>query len=111
MTKLLGCVAATAIAAAVVTATPAVALHGAGMRTGRQVYAGGAPLANPRFAGGFRDSAFCRHPRHFHSFAFVDRPIFGYAYGTYGNYCWQQVWTPSGWQWADACAGDFAFSH
>jgi hypothetical protein len=108
--KLPGRVAATAIAAAIVTATPAVALHGAGMRTGRQVFAGGAPLANPRFVGGFRDPAFCRPPRHFHNFVFVGRPIF-YAYGTYGNYCWQQVWTPSGWQWADACAGYFAFSH
>ncbi|MGQ0445820.1 MAG: hypothetical protein ACT4O2_12030 [Beijerinckiaceae bacterium] len=108
--KVSGRVAATAIAAAVVAATPVVAQHGAGMRTGRQVFAGGAPLANPRIVGGFHAPACCRHPRQFHNFAFVARPMY-YAYGTYGNYCWQQVWTPSGWQWADVCAGDFAFTH
>jgi hypothetical protein len=95
--KLPGRVAATAIAAAVVTATPGfgAGTHGAGRH----------------FVGGVHDPACFRHHRHFRKFAFVGPPIFGYAYGTYGNYCWQQVWTPSGWQWADACAGYFAFSH
>lgn len=103
-------VAASAIAAAVFTTAPAVALQGACMRTGRHVFAGGAPLANPGCESGFRAPAFGRHPRHFHNFVLVDRPIF-YVDGAYGNYCWQQVWTSSGWQWADACAGNFAFSH
>jgi hypothetical protein len=109
MAKLPGCFAATAIGAAVVTATPAVALHEGGMRMERQV-AGCTPLVNRRCVGGLHDRACFRHRRHVHNFAFVGRPLF-YAYGTYGNYCWQQVWTPSGWQWADACAGVYAFSH
>ncbi|MGH6836956.1 MAG: hypothetical protein ACREC9_15790 [Methylocella sp.] len=108
MTKLPGWFAAAAIGAAVVTATPAVALDGGGTRMGRQVFAGGAPLANHRIGGRFRHPACFRHRRHFRDFAYVGGPIF-YAYGTYGNYCWQQVWTASGWQWADACAGYFAF--
>src|ERR1700724_178728 len=34
----------------------------------------------------------------------------GYDYVPYyGNYCWQQVWTPSGWQWVDACAGYYGY--
>jgi hypothetical protein len=109
MTKLAGCVAAIAIGAAVAATTPAVALHAGGMRMGRQV-AGCAPLAHRRCVGGLRDPACFGHRRHFR-IAFVGGPNF-YSYGTYGNYCWQQVWTPSGWQWADACAaGYFAFSH
>lgn len=23
----------------------------------------------------------------------------------YGDYCWQQVWTPYGWQWRNVCWG------
>ncbi|MGH6847429.1 MAG: hypothetical protein ACREC0_08310 [Methylocella sp.] len=107
MTKLPGCVAAIAIGAAVAATTPAVALHGGGMRMGRQV-AGCAPLAHTRCVGGFRDPAFCRHRRHFRNFAFVGGP-FLYDFSPYGNYCWQQVWTLSGWQWANACGGYFAF--
>jgi hypothetical protein len=77
---------------------------------GRQVFAGGAPLANRRYVGGFRDPAFCRRPRHFRNFAFVGGP-FLYDFSPYGNYCWQQVWTPSGWQWLDACAGYYGFGY
>jgi hypothetical protein len=90
MTKLPGCVAAATIAAAFVTATPA---FGAGVDGGGR-----------HFVGKFHNRACFRPHRHFRHFAFVGEPVF-YAYGTYGNYCWQQVWTPSGWQWVDICPG------
>jgi hypothetical protein len=88
MTKLLRCVAAAAIGTAIVTATPGF---------GAEVDGGGR-----HFVAGFHNRACLRHHRHFRHFAFLGQPVF-YAYGTYGNYCWQQIWTPSGWQWVDIC--------
>lgn len=95
-TKLLRRVAAAAIGAAIVAAAPG--------------FAGGAPFAGRRFVGGFHDPACFRHHRHFRDFAVVGGPFF-YDYAGYGNYCWQQVWTPSGWQWLDACAGYYGFGY
>jgi hypothetical protein len=84
MTKLFGCVAATVIGAAIVTATPAASFRGSGgfggMRIGRQVFVGG-PFFYDYYIPYYYDFV----PYH-------------------GNYCWQQVWTPSGWQWVDACS-------
>ena len=74
-TKLLRCVAAAAIGAAIVAAAPG--------------FAGGAPFAGRRFVGGFHDPACFRHHRHFRNFAFVGGP-FLYDFSPYGNYCWQQ---------------------
>jgi hypothetical protein len=96
MTKLFGCVAATAIGAAIVTATPGfgAGMHGAGRH----------------FVGGFHGPAYYRHHRHFRNSAFVGGPFF-YDYAGYGNYCWQQVWTPYGWQWVDACSGYYGYGY
>ena len=129
MSKLLGCVAATAIGSAIVTATPAVAFHGGGFGGGMHGSGthfagggfgatGGMRMGRQVSVGGSHNPAFFRHHRHFRNVVFVGGPFF-YAYVPYyydyvlyhGNYCWQQAWTPSGWQWADACAGYFAFSH
>jgi hypothetical protein len=107
MIKLLGWVAAAAIGAAIVTATPAVAFHAAGMRMGRQVS-----------GGGFHNPACFRHHRHFCDVIFVGGPFF-YGYVPYyydyvlydGNYCWQQIWTPAGWQWVDACPGYHGYAY
>ncbi len=96
VTKLLRCVAAAAIGAAIVTAAPG--------------FACGAPLANRHYVGGVQRPACFRHHRHFRNFAFAGGPFF-YEYAGYGNYCWQQVWTPSGWQWLDACAGYYGFGY
>src|SRR3984893_11460198 len=101
MSKLLSWLAATTIGAAIVTVTPALAFQGGGfgggmggMRMSRQVFVGGAPrFVGAPFAG--------RH--------FVDGAFFYDSY--YGNYCWQQVWTPSGWQWVDACAGYYGYGY
>ena len=72
-----------------------------GMRMGRQVFVGGAPrFVGAPFAG-----------QHFVDRAFLyDYVPYYYDYVPYyGNYCWQQVWTPSGWQWVDACAGYYGY--
>jgi hypothetical protein len=105
MTKLPGWLAATAIGAAIVTATPAAAVHGREMRIGRQVS-----------AGGFHHPACFRHHRHVRNVVFVGRPFvydyvpYYYDYVLYdGNYCWQQVWTASGWQWFDACSPFYGY--
>ena len=42
---------------------------------------------------------------------YYDYVPYYYGYVPYGNYCWQQVWTPSGWQWIDACSGVYGFSN
>ena len=111
MTKLFGWVAATVIGAAIVTATPAASFRESGgfggMRMGRQIS-----------VGGFHNPAFFRHHRHFHNVVFVGGPFF-YDYVPYyydyvpyhGNYCWQQVWTLSGWQWVDACSGYYGYGY
>jgi hypothetical protein len=103
MTKLPGCVAAAAIGAVIVTATPS---FGAGVNGGRH------------FVGGFHNRACFRHHRHFRSFAVVGGAFFfdyvPYYYGYvpyYGTYCWQQVWTPSGWQWVDVCPGYHGYAY
>jgi hypothetical protein len=96
MTRLPGCVAAAAIGAAIFTAVPG--------------FADGARFAGRHYVGGFHDPACFPHHRHFRKFAFVGGPFF-YDYAGYGNYCWQQVWTPSGWQWLDACAGYYGFGY
>jgi hypothetical protein len=122
MTKLLGWVAATAIAAAIGTATPAVAFHGGGFG-GRMHFAesgfggtGGMRMGRQISVGGFHNPAFFWHHRHFRDVVFVGGPFF-YDYAPYyydyvlydGNYCWQQVWTPSGWHWVDACSGYYGY--
>jgi hypothetical protein len=110
MSKLLGWLAATTIGVATVTVTSALAFQGGGfgggmggMRMSRQVFVGGAP----RFVG-----APCAG-RHFVDGAFFyDCVPYYYGYVPYyGNYCWQQVWTPSGWQWVDACAGYYGYGY
>jgi hypothetical protein len=93
MAKLLAGVAAAAIGAAIVTATPG---FGAGANSGDR-----------HFGGGFHNRACFRHHRHFRNFAFVG----GAFFYDYGNYCWQQVWTPSGWQWVDVCPGHFGYAY
>ncbi|MGH6829561.1 MAG: hypothetical protein ACREDG_00170 [Methylocella sp.] len=127
MTNLLGWVAATTIAAAIVTATPAGAFHGGGFegRThGREINfarggfggTGGMQMGRRVSVGGSHDPAFFRHPRHFRNVVFVGGPFY-YSYVPYyydyvpyyGNYCWQQVWTRSGWQWVDACSGYYGY--
>jgi hypothetical protein len=116
MTKLLGWIAAPAIAAAIVTATPAMALHGDGFGGGANFGGrglgdtGGIRMGRQVSVSGFHDPACFRHHRHFRDFAVVGGP-FLYDYAGYGNYCWQQVWTPSGWQWLDACAGYYGFGY
>jgi hypothetical protein len=99
MTKLRRCIAAITIGAPIVPATPAVAFHGDGfdsIRMGQQVFAGDA-----QFAGGHLVDGPCSY----------DYVPYYYGYVPYGNYCWQQVWTPSGWQWIDACSGVYGFSN
>jgi hypothetical protein len=62
----------------------------------RQVFVGGAPrFVGAPFAG--------RH--------FVDGAFFCDYVPYYGNYCWQQVWTPSGGQSVDACAGYYGYGY
>lgn len=95
-TKLLRCVATAAIGTAIVTATPG---FGAGVEGG-----------GLRFVGGSYNRAGVRHHRHFRNFAFVGGALF-YSYGGYGNYCWQQVWTPTGWQWVDVCPGYHGYTY
>ena len=104
MTKLPGCVAAATIGAAIVTATPG---FGAGVNGGGR-----------HFVGGFHNRACFRPHRHFRSFAVVGGAFFfdyvPYYYGYvpyYGNYCWQQVWTASGWQWVDVCPGYHGYAY
>jgi hypothetical protein len=125
MTKLLGWVAATAIAAVIVTATPAVAFHGGGTHFGgcRFGGTGGMRMGRQVSARGCHSPAFSRHHHHFRNVVFVGRPFFydyvPYYYVPYyydyvlygGNYCWQQVWTASGWQWVDACPGYHGYAY
>jgi hypothetical protein len=117
--KVLACLATTALGAAIVTATPAVAFRGGGggfhgggfhgggmhmgggmhfgggMMAGRSVFApGGNRFVGARFAGRHmfvnRFNSFAfRHHRHFRNFAFVGAP-FGYDYG-YG-YGYNECW-------------------
>jgi hypothetical protein len=124
MTKLLGWVAATAIAAAIVTATPAVALRGdgcgGGVHFGGHGFGGtgGIRMGRQVSAGGFHNPACFRHHRHFRNVVFVGGPLFYdfvpyyYGYVPYdGNYCWQQIWTTAGWQWVDACPGYHGYAY
>jgi hypothetical protein len=96
MSKLLRCVAAAAVGAAIVTAAPGL---------GAEVVGG-----VRHFDGGFHNRACFRHHRHFRKFAFVDGAFF-HDYAGYGNYCWQQVWTSSGWQWFDVCPGSHGYAY
>jgi hypothetical protein len=106
MARLIDWVAATAIGAAIVSATPVAAAHG-GMRMGQQVS-----------TGGFHNPVYSRHHRHSRNVVFVGEPLF-YNYVPYyydyvpyaGNYCWQQVWTTAGWQWVDACPGYHGYAY
>jgi len=137
-TKLLGCAAATAMAAAIVVATPAMAFRdGGGFGGGGHGIGGGGHMTSmggghfgPMFtgrsmamgsfnrAGRFdRDDRF-RHFHHFHNrfafngfdnFAFFGVP-FGYGYAAFGNGCWRQVWTPYGWQWSNICY-DYGYNY
>jgi hypothetical protein len=86
-----------------------------GMITGRSVFVPGgnrfvgAPFAGRRFVGNrfnnfaFRRNAFFFRHHHFRNFAFVGGPFFYDNAAYYGNYCWQQSWTPYGWQWVNVC--------
>jgi hypothetical protein len=122
MSKLLSWVAATVIAAAIVTATPAVAFQGGGFGGGMHFAGsgfggtGGMRMGRQVSVGGFHNQAFFRHHRNFRNVVVVGGPFFygyvPYYYGYvlyHGNYCWQQVWTPSGWQWVDACSGYYGY--
>ena len=120
MTKLVDWVAATAITAAIVRATPAVAFHGGdfedGMRFGGRI--DGMRMGQQVSTGGFHNPACFRHRRHFCDAVFVGAPFFyGYVPPYYdyvpynGNYCWQQVWTTAGWQWVDACPGYHGYAY
>jgi len=131
--KLLGCLAATALGAAIVVATPAMAFrggggfHGGGFRGGGMHFGGGGfhgrMFAGPRvfapggsrfvgapFARGhvfghrFNNFAF-RHRHRFRNFAFLGVPFLydDYNYDAYGTGCWTQIWTGYGWQWANVC--------
>lgn len=136
MTKFLGWLAATAIAAAIVTATPAGAFHGGGFESGTHGSGmkfadggfggtGGMQMGRQVSVGGSHHPAFFRHPRHFRNVVFGGGPFFydyvpyyydyvPYYYDYvpyYGNYCWQQVWTRSGWQWFDACSGYYGYGY
>jgi hypothetical protein len=101
--KLLGCIAATALGAAIAVATPAMAFHDGGgsrggMATGRSVFVpGGNRFVGAPFAGRLRN-----HNRSPNS-AFVGAPFFFYDYLAYGNGCWQQVWASYGLQWINVC--------
>jgi hypothetical protein len=122
MTRLLGWIAATAIAAAIVTATPAVAFHGGGSGGGMHFAeggfggTGGTQMGRQISVGAIHNPVFFRHPRR--NVVFVDGPFF-YDYVPYyydyvpydGSYCWQQVWTRSGWQWVDACSGYYGYGY
>jgi hypothetical protein len=106
MTSHLGCVAAAALAAAIMTATPATAAKGVCSGTWKR----GSGLSHHCACRCHR--ALLRHHRHFHQVVFAVEPYFydygPYYYNGYGNYCWQQAWTPRGWRWLDICYG-FAF--
>jgi hypothetical protein len=129
-TKLLGCLAATAMATAIVLATPAVAFRGGGpggggfhggfggggfrggLVTGRSVF-GGTRFASAPFAGrhalvnrfhnfAFRNrfNYFAFRHRRFHNFAFFG---FGVPFGyDYAAYG-NGCWRWDGWQWINIC--------
>jgi hypothetical protein len=112
--KLVGCLAATALGAAIAAATPATAggVHGSGggfhggMVSGRSVFVPGGnrfvgtPFAGRRVFGNRLDRD--EHHRRFRNFAIVGAP-FLYDYSAYGNECWQQEWISYGWQWINIC--------
>jgi hypothetical protein len=130
-TKLLRCLAATAMAAASVVATPAMAQRGGGfhggfggggfrggMVTGRSVFVPGgnrsvgAPFAGQHafvsrrfFDEGRRDRVEDRFEDRFRHRRFDNFAFFGvpfaYDYAAYGNGCWR--W--DGWQWINICYG------
>jgi hypothetical protein len=83
----------------------------------RQVFVGGAPrFVGAPFAGRhFVDGAFfCDYVPYYYDYVpyYYDYVPYYYDYVPYyGNYCWQQVWTPSGWQWVDACAGYYGYGY
>lgn len=79
-----------------------------GMRFGGAHFSGGRfagerfshAAFSPRFSRfAFRDRGRFFHGR-FHRFAFVGAP---FVYAAYGG-CWRRVWTPYGWEWANACS-------
>ena len=125
--KLLGCLAATGLGAAIAVATPAMAggsgvvgMHGGGMMAGGMRGGGmvmgrsvsvpggnrfvGAPVGGRRvFGNGLdRDDFAFRDHRRFRNFAIVGAS-FLYDYSAYGNGCWQQEWISYGWQWINIC--------
>lgn len=120
--KLLGCLAATAMVAAIVVATPAMAFRGGGGHGfgsgGHMMSMGGGWGHGPMFAGrSMAKGSFDRAGRfdHFHhfrnrfvfsngfnNFAFFGVP-FAYDYAAYGNGCWRRVWTPYGWRDSNIC--------
>jgi hypothetical protein len=137
--KLVGCLAAAVLGAAIALPVPAMAFRGGGgfggmhggfggggmhfggggggggfrggMVTGRSVFVPGGnrfigtPFAGNRFNNfAFRRNAFFFRRNRFRNFAFVGAPFFA-GYAAYGDYCWQQTWTPYGWQWVNACYG------
>jgi hypothetical protein len=87
---------------------------GGGMRFGGM---GGARFAHaafmPRAGFGFQGARGFHHRfvhdrffRHrFNRFAFFGAP---FVYAGYYDGCWQRVWTPYGWSWANAC-GDYLY--
>jgi hypothetical protein len=121
--KLVGCLAATVIGAAIAAATAATAggVHGSfgggghfggggfhgGMVSGRSVFVpggnrfAGTPFAGRRVFGDRLDRDDFAH-RRFRNFAIVGAP-FLYDYSAYGNGCWQQEWISYGWQWINIC--------
>jgi hypothetical protein len=128
-TKLLRCLAAIAMAAASVVATPSMAFRGGGghgFGAGGHMMSMGGGHFGPMFtgrsmamgtfnrAGRFdRDDRF-RHFHHFNrfrNFAFFGFGApFAYDYAAYGSGCWRQIWTPYGWQWSNICY-DYGYNY
>ena len=131
--KLLGCLAAAAVGAAVIDVTPAMAfrggfggMHGGGFHGGGMHFGGGGfgGIRGGMFAGrgvfapggrGFVGEPFVHQhvfANRFHNFPFRHHHNFRrfafvgapFAYG-YAAYdgCWRQTWTSYGWQWVNVC--------
>lgn len=121
--KLLGCLAAIALGAAISAATPALAFRGGGMHGGfggmHSGFGGmhggfggmrggfnGMRVAGPAMGGHFHNAVIARgfHNRRFHNVVVVGAPFgfYGAGYG-YDDGCWRQVWTAYGWQWVNIC--------
>jgi len=120
--NIVSCIAAAALGAALISATPALAFRGGGggggfsgfhggMFAGRSVFVPGAGrIAGAPFAGqriGFNRFNKFGFRHRFRNFVFVGAPFgwgWDWPYYDYGySGCWQRVWTGYGWRWVDAC--------